>query len=395
MPRTPTVSAHRLERMADVAAVCLGAAAGPRRQRRGESAGFARWWGTVPDRQGTAAGDLRGRTRRIVPLHAQPGPAEPVLAAGPPGERWRAAPLLGDHIAPALALLLILGGTLVSVAVAAFLLARVDLATALGSWLEAPPFEMGPKMQAQTRADVDVQETAPAAGAAPEFGFVEGSRLPHRNAPRPPAGAAQNTAAMVASRSGPATGFPSGPARDAGAPGESAHAAETAAPPHASADAEEARAKSVTEPAAMPAEAALPAAERVAEGKGKAACLPPIVLGFPRNSLTPAEGDLGTEAAELSAWLSRLPQASVVIEGHTDSLGPDDVNRAVSEQRARAIAGLLIRRGLPAERIFVRGMGESRLLPAFGPAAAQQRRVVLRLDGIAGCGAETVRDPAP
>lgn len=367
---------------------------------RGALAAFAMRWGKVPDRQGTAAGDESGRARWIVPLHAQPTPAEPSLAAGPPGGRRSAPPLLGDQIAPGLAILLILGGALVSFAVAAFLLARADLATALGSWWEAPSIETGPletepKMQARPRADAGTQGTAPAAGAAPEFGFVEGARPPRRNAPRPPAGAAQSTAAMMASRTGHATGFPSGPARDAAAPDGSANAAETVASAGASADGTDALANAIAEPAAVPAGAALPAAEpAAAEVDGKAACPPPIVLGFPRNSLIAASSDLDAAAAGLSAWLSRLPQASVVIEGHTDSLGPDDVNRAVSEQRARASADRLIRLGLPADRIIVRGLGESRLLPAFGPTAAQQRRVVLRLDGIPGCGAEAGGEPA-
>lgn len=363
-----------------------------------------RWGSKVPNRQGTAAGNESGRTRWVVPLDTQPGPAEPSLAAGPPDGRWRAVPLLGDQIAPGLALLLIVGGAVVSCAVAAFLLARADLATVLGSWweglsIETGPVETGPKMQARPRADAGAQATAPAAGAAPEFGFVESSRLAGRNAPRPPAAAAPHTAAMVASRIGPAAGFssdlPSGSGRDAGAPDGSANAAETIAPTAAAgAEAADVPVDAVAEPAAVPAEPALPAVP-AAEDDGTAACPPPIVLGFPRNSLVPASRDLNAAAADLSAWLRRLPRASVVIEGHTDSLGSDDVNRAVSEQRARAIADLLIRLGLPADRIIVRGLGESRLLPAFGPTAAQQRRVVLRLDGSAGCGAEPGGDPAP
>ncbi|MFZ1413284.1 MAG: hypothetical protein WAS73_01715, partial [Defluviicoccus sp.] len=136
------------------------------------------------DQQWTTAGVSSGRTRRIAPFDPPAAAAEPSLATtsagGRAGERaggrWAAAPLLGDQIAPGLALLLILAGTLASVAVASFLTAREDLATALGPSWGAPLAETGARMLAVPDTDAGPLAADPAAGAAPEFGFVEASR---------------------------------------------------------------------------------------------------------------------------------------------------------------------------------------------------------------------------
>jgi outer membrane protein OmpA-like peptidoglycan-associated protein len=270
-----------------------------------------------------------------------------------------------------LALLLILAGTLVSVTVASLLGAREDLVTALGSWRGTAATTAGAKMQGAPRGDAGSQGTATAGRTTLDFGFVEAFRLPGRNPPPGPAAGARTDAAAVS-------------APEARQPDTALEPAVTAAMGGGATESDQAApAGTLVQPSAPPAEPAAPAVE-----DAEPACPQPIAVGFARNSLLPAGVDLRAEAAALSSWLSRFPTASLVIEGHTDSLGPDDVNRAVSEQRALAIADLLIGAGLAADRITVLGLGESQPLPAFRPQAAQQRRVVLRLDRIPGCPAE-------
>ncbi|MFZ1413182.1 MAG: OmpA family protein, partial [Defluviicoccus sp.] len=197
------------------------------------------------------------------------------------------------------------------------------------------------------------------------------------------------------------TGAAPGPAREPREPDQEDGAVDTGATAGASTDAAEAPAAPAAEPAAEPTAepAAVPSdADGSAAASAKAACPQPVVLGFQRNSLLPAAADLRPKIADVSAWLGWFPTASLVVEGHSDSVGPDDVNRTISEQRARAIADVLIGLGLATDRITVRGLGESQLLPAFRPQAAQQRRVVLRLDGIPGCPAalaEPAEPPSP
>ncbi len=73
--------------------------------------------------------------------------------------------------------------------------------------------------------------------------------------------------------------------------------------------------------------------------------------------LPESEGVLG-EAARI---LQENPGAVVEIGGHTDSLGPDDANQILSEQRAQAVLQALRDLGVTNELTAV-GYGESRLL---------------------------------
>jgi outer membrane protein OmpA-like peptidoglycan-associated protein len=49
-----------------------------------------------------------------------------------------------------------------------------------------------------------------------------------------------------------------------------------------------------------------------------------------------------------------------VIEGHTSSEGEDDYNLRLSERRAEAVVGDLVRRGLDRDRLRGVGIGERR-----------------------------------
>ena len=63
--------------------------------------------------------------------------------------------------------------------------------------------------------------------------------------------------------------------------------------------------------------------------------------------------------------LDRLAQAlkdnsntRVLIEGHTDSVGGDDYNMALSQKRAESVADALQMRGVPADRYQAKGLGK-------------------------------------
>jgi len=56
-----------------------------------------------------------------------------------------------------------------------------------------------------------------------------------------------------------------------------------------------------------------------------------------------------------------LPDAKIIIEGHTDDLGPDDYNSLLSEERALAVKTYLINHFKVApDRVMIKGAGESR-----------------------------------
>ncbi|CAM3717012.1 Outer membrane protein A precursor [Vibrio aerogenes CECT 7868] len=57
--------------------------------------------------------------------------------------------------------------------------------------------------------------------------------------------------------------------------------------------------------------------------------------------------------------LSRYPQAKVMITGYTDSRGAEAYNQQLSERRAKSVSQFLMSKGIEAERISAKGMGEA------------------------------------
>lgn len=57
--------------------------------------------------------------------------------------------------------------------------------------------------------------------------------------------------------------------------------------------------------------------------------------------------------------LIKYPQTKIRVEGHTDTVGPETYNQALSEKRANAVADALIQRNVGAHRITALGFGES------------------------------------
>ncbi|RMF46597.1 MAG: hypothetical protein D6751_04665 [Deltaproteobacteria bacterium] len=92
----------------------------------------------------------------------------------------------------------------------------------------------------------------------------------------------------------------------------------------------------------------------------------------------------GNEAvlARGEKFLRRHPVTRVVVEGHTDSVGPAAWNRTLSWKRAETVAAIMCRKlGLPLEKFEIIGYGESRPVADNATQAGRERnrRVVLRL----------------
>lgn len=61
---------------------------------------------------------------------------------------------------------------------------------------------------------------------------------------------------------------------------------------------------------------------------------------------------------QLAEYLKSNPETPVVIEGHTDAMGPAEYNMQLSMERAKAVAELLKEQGINEERIEIRAFGE-------------------------------------
>lgn len=65
---------------------------------------------------------------------------------------------------------------------------------------------------------------------------------------------------------------------------------------------------------------------------------------------------------ELSKLAKGCQNASIYVEGHTDNIGPDNMNQALSEQRAMAVLNYLVQGGVDSSRLEAVGYGKSRPL---------------------------------
>lgn len=63
--------------------------------------------------------------------------------------------------------------------------------------------------------------------------------------------------------------------------------------------------------------------------------------------------------AKLSTFLTQNPDRTVVIEGHTDSVGNDDYNLGLSQRRANSVQQFLISQGIASNRITATGKGKN------------------------------------
>ncbi len=63
---------------------------------------------------------------------------------------------------------------------------------------------------------------------------------------------------------------------------------------------------------------------------------------------------------EIASQLLSCDTVTAEISAHTDSIGEEAYNQALSERRARSVVGYLIKRGLPRDRLSAIAFGESR-----------------------------------
>lgn len=98
-------------------------------------------------------------------------------------------------------------------------------------------------------------------------------------------------------------------------------------------------------PAAIPAAAPAPVPKMAG-----------VNFDFDKAVVRPADfANLDQDAATLKEW----GNVKVEVAGHTDSVGTEQYNMGLSERRANAVREYLISRGVAADRLTVKGYGES------------------------------------
>jgi outer membrane protein OmpA-like peptidoglycan-associated protein len=91
----------------------------------------------------------------------------------------------------------------------------------------------------------------------------------------------------------------------------------------------------------------------------------------------------GTDSLnKLVAFLNQYPDRNIMIEGHTDNVGSDASNLALSERRAGSVHTYLLQQGVGSQRISSSGLGESQPIADNDTDTGRQqnRRVEVIID---------------
>ncbi len=115
--------------------------------------------------------------------------------------------------------------------------------------------------------------------------------------------------------------------------------------------------------------------------RGMVLTLGDVLFDTGRSDLKP--GALRT-LEQLTAFLVENPERTAIIEGHTDSVGSAAFNQKLSEERAQAVQGALIERGIAPARLSAVGFGPTQPVVGNDTAAGRQqnRRVEIILPDV-------------
>jgi outer membrane protein OmpA-like peptidoglycan-associated protein len=87
--------------------------------------------------------------------------------------------------------------------------------------------------------------------------------------------------------------------------------------------------------------------------------------------------------AKVAGIVSGHPGLRLDVEGHTDSVGSDEYNQQLSEQRGAAVRDYLMQQGMPLSSVTAKGLGEAQPVASNDTAKGRQenRRVELVISG--------------
>ena len=120
--------------------------------------------------------------------------------------------------------------------------------------------------------------------------------------------------------------------------------------------------------------------------RGLVVNMPDVLFDFNKYTLKPAARE---RLARVSGIVLAYPDLKLEIEGHTDSIGSDEYNQALSEKRAAAVRDYLVSSGVSTSNVAARGMGKTD--PVADNRSAAGRKLNRRVEMIVS---ETSSAPA-
>ena len=105
-----------------------------------------------------------------------------------------------------------------------------------------------------------------------------------------------------------------------------------------------------------------------------------VLFDFNKYTLKPGARE---KLAKISGIVLAHPGLKLQVEGHTDSIGSDEYNQLLSEQRAASVRDFLVQQGVPADSVGARGYGKANPVATNDTAEGRQknRRVELVVTG--------------
>jgi len=76
---------------------------------------------------------------------------------------------------------------------------------------------------------------------------------------------------------------------------------------------------------------------------------------------------------KIAEFLQKNQNRNLLVEGHTDSVGSDEYNQGLSEQRAASVKIALVKRSISSDRIVTVGYGKKYPLTSNADAAGKQQ----------------------
>jgi outer membrane protein OmpA-like peptidoglycan-associated protein len=111
--------------------------------------------------------------------------------------------------------------------------------------------------------------------------------------------------------------------------------------------------------------------------RGLVVSMPDVLFDSGQYTLKPAARE---RLARVSGIVLAYPDLRLEIEGHTDSIGSDEFNQALSEKRAGTVRDYLVDAGVPINSVIARGLGKNN--PVADNATAAGRKLNRRVEMI-------------
>ncbi len=86
---------------------------------------------------------------------------------------------------------------------------------------------------------------------------------------------------------------------------------------------------------------------------------------------------------QIASQVQGMELETLIATGHTDSTGPAEYNQGLSERRAESVKNYLVNKGVPSDRIYTEGKGETSPVATNSTreGRAENRRVEIEIVG--------------